>query len=129
MPGRSWGRINEQLLLLRADLPSRSHEDEAATTYRLQAGLSLLTGRSLHSDILLRGSIKAHRQGGEGMSSPTYAGNSFLTESGLFKGSKCKLTDLPCASDDCRRCNVALVFAMERLTDAINLSIMTKGGQ
>lgn len=63
------------------------------------------------------------------MSPPTYAGNVFQVSSGMWHGSRCKLNDLPCANEDCRTCSLCLVWACERLTDAINLSIMTKGGQ
>lgn len=62
------------------------------------------------------------------MTSPTYAGDALKQPSGLWHGSKCKLNDLPC-TEDCRRCSVALVWAAERVTDAINMTALIKGGQ
>lgn len=70
------------------------------------------------------------------MKPPSYAGNAYLSGPDLWHGSRCRLNDLPCGGHDCRTCDLAkmaaaeaLSEAVQKLTDAMNMNLLARGGQ
>jgi hypothetical protein len=62
------------------------------------------------------------------MRPPTYAGNTYLRGSDLWHGSRCSLSDLPCAGEDCRKCDVVKMRAAEIMQGAVRTLIERANG-